>query len=1164
MNRRWSIAAVLVFAVASAYADDLAARFQNPPSQAGPWVYWYWMRAAVSREGITADLEAMKAVGIAGAHLFSIQDATDPPLLDPPVRQLTPQWWDMVRHAMNEADRLGLEMGMHACDGFSVAGGPWITPELSMQKVVWSETHVTGECVFDAELSQPPSQEDFYRDIAVLAFPSPKGTGVSTRTVVPKVTTSVRGVDPQFLAVEGNTERLRSDAPCWIQYVFDRPFTCRSISICPDGTSFQPLRLRVEASDDGETFRLVEQLEPPRHGWQNGDADVTYAITPTTARFFRFVYDPAGSEPGAEDLDAAKWRPSLKVRRIELFSAPRIHQFEGKTGQVWRIGRRTTAAQVPDELCVPLDRIVDVTEHLDSSGRLRWDVPEGNWTILRLGHTSTGHRNTTGGAGMGLECDKFSPEAVRLQFDRWFGEAIRQIGPELASRVLKVFHVDSWEAGSQNWSPVFREEFKRRRGYDLLPYLPIMAGIPVSSADVSERFLYDLRVTIDELVTDNFFGTLAELARARGCAFSAENVAPTMTSDGMRHFGAVDVPMGEFWFRSPTHDKPNDMLDAISAAHVYGKPIVQAEAFTELRFNWDEHPALVKTLGDRSFALGINRFAMHVFAHNPWLDRRPGMTLGPTGLFFQRDQTWWGPGRAWVDYIKRCQALLQTGRPVADVAVFTGEELPRRAVLPERLVSTLPGVFGADVVKRESERLANRGLPMREMPRGVTASANISDPADWLDPLRGYAYDSINRDALLRLATVRNGCIELPGGARYALLVVPGVRPMAPDAGLMTPEVAAHLADLAEAGAKIILGQRPQRSPSLEGYPACDAHVSTLMGRVGFTPPQPGSPVPDTVGEGSGGVNPTLHAVVQAPFKAESFETLGLARDFVATESNGKRAGDIAWAHRATPEVDIYFVSNQRDQARTVEVSLRVSGRVPELWDPMSGEIRPASQWRMAGGRTVLPLRLDANGSIFVVLREPTTARQRDDGPNWIETSVVQKIEGPWQVTFDPRRGGPKSPVSFAQLDDWTERGEFEVRHYSGTATYTKTFDWDDTVRSDAVRRSSSGPHGPTTNRVWLDLGQVANIAEVALNGQPCGVAWTAPYRVEITRALRAGSNRLEIRVANTWANRMIGDRSLPETERVTWTSAPDRVGRGPLLPAGLLGPVRIVTAGLE
>ncbi|RZK51748.1 MAG: DNA-binding protein, partial [Hymenobacter sp.] len=447
----------------------------------------------------------------------------------------------------------------------------------------------------------------------------------------------------------------------------------------------------------------------------------------------------------------------------------------------------------PDAQCVPLGKIINLTSQLDASGRLTWAAPPGRWSILRLGHTSTGQINTTGGGGRGLECDKFNPAAVSLQFDKWFGEAERQGGPELAARVLKVLHVDSWECGSQNWSANFATEFRARRGYDLLPWLPVLAGVPLESADASERVLFDVRQTIAELVNDKFYGTLRDLAHAQGCTLSAESVAPTMVSDGLLHYQNADVPMGEFWLRSPTHDKPTDMLDAVSGAHLYGKNIVQAEAFTELKLAWDEHPGMLKALQDRNYALGVNRLVYHVFVHNPWLDRRPGLTLSSIGLFFQRDQTWWKPGRAWVDYARRCQALLQLGRPVVDVAVFTGEETPRRAILPNHLVRDLPGIFGPQAVEAEKKRLANAGLPMREQPEKVSASANLETAAMLVDPLHGYAYDSFNKDALLRLAKVENGRIVLPGGASYGLLVVPGATKMSPDSAAMSPEVAQRL-----------------------------------------------------------------------------------------------------------------------------------------------------------------------------------------------------------------------------------------------------------------------------------------------------------------------------------------------------------------------------------
>jgi hypothetical protein len=1140
--RRYSTVWILTFSLLltesfmACAQDSIQTSTVVPPGSDKPSVFWYWMQASVSREGITADLEAMKEAGIGGAYLMPIKGAANPPLMDPPVEQLSPEWWAMVRHAFGEADRLGLQLGMHASDGFAVAGGPWITPDRSMQKIVWTQTHVEGNGYFNATLKQPETNEGYYRDIAVLAFPTPEGSLLSTRTVIPKVTSSTPGDDVQFLAAEGNEKNFRSDDPCWIQYAFDQPFTCRTIKIFTGGNNYQAHRLIIEASDDGETFRTVGRLQPPRHGWQDTDAGVTHTIPSTTARFFRFRYDKGGSEPGAEDLDAAKWKATLKLKGIALSGSPRIHQYEGKTGAVWRVSPRTTTEQLPNNLCVPKDSILTITQNLSSDGHLQWIVPRGRWTILRIGHTSTGHTNYTGGAGKGLECDKLSPEAVDMQFEKWFGEAVRMAGPALASRVLKVFHVDSWECGSQNWSPVFQEEFKKRRGYDLLPYLPVMAGIPVQSADVSERVLYDVRQTITALVHDNFYGTLAKRAHERGCRFTAESVSPTMTSDGMLHFNAVDIPMGEFWFRSPTHDKPNDMLDAISGAHIYGKPLIQAEAFTTLRMTWGEHPGMLKTVGDRNYALGINRFVYHVFTHNPWTDRKPGMTLDGVGLYFQRDQTWWKPGKAWVEYARRCQALLQKGRPVTDLAVFTGEEIPRRSVLPDRLVSTLPGIFGKEVVDREAKRLANEGEPLREIPEGVRHSANMADPEDWIDPLRGYAYDSFNED-VLRSAVVRNGRVEFPGGASYGMLIVPGAHAMSPQGNLMSPGVASRLLTLVKEGATMLFNEPPEFSPGLEGFPASDDTVKQIK-KILFDGPF--SKSHDNlrirnIGKGR---------VIKGPYEAESFQALGIERDVMVNDADGKKAPGIAWTHRAAEGTEIYFISNQQNLQRIVDVSLRGQGREPELYDPVTDETIVAASWKFEKGRTILPVRLEANGSVFVILNKSTKRRERDKGKNWAEPKIIQSLTGAWQVAFDSTYGGPAKPVQADSLFDWSGHSEPGIRYYSGTARYSQSFEW-----------NTKG----NNSRVWLDLGAVANIAAVTVNGTPCGIAWTPPYRVEITKALKSGKNELVIDVTNTWANRLIGDHALPEAQRVTWTTAPFRLEGKPLLEAGLFGPVHIL-----
>ena len=1137
--------ALMVLVLTAAFQSDNRVTqkdFISVVDSAKPWVYWYWMHGAVTKEAISVDLKAMKEAGLGGAYIFAIKDTTSPPLFEPSVRTMSPEWWQMVKHAMSESERLGLKLGINSCDGFTAAGGPWITPEMSMQKVVWADTIVSGGQKFCAKLPLPDRYEGYYWDIAVFAYPAMQGAGASSYKTIPRVTTSVKGEEVQFLTKKGNKRVFTSSQPCWIQYTFGQPFTCRSVIISTGWNNYQSNRLKIAVSEDGITFKEVCRLEPPRSGWLDLDASNTQLIKPVTSRYFRFVYDPEGSEPGAEDLDDAKWSPSLKILGIELSGESRINQYEGKSGAIWRISKRTNEKQYPDSTGIRKENLKDITANLQSDGTLKWEVPAGRWVILRMGHTSTGHTNYVGGGGKGLECDKFNPDVVRLQFDKWFGEAFRQIGPELARKILKRYHVDSWECGSQNWSPVFRDEFLKRRGYDLIPWLPVMAGIMVQSSEVSERVLFDVRQTIAELVTDNFFKVSAELAHTKGCLFSAESVAPVMVSDGMEHFKEVDLPMNEFWLRSPSHDKPNDMLDAISGGHIYGKNIIQAESFTEIRLDWDEHPGMMKTTADRNLAMGVNRMVFHVFTLNPWKDRKPGMTLDKIGTFFQRDQTWWKSGKAWINYITNCQQLLQQGKPVVDIAVFTGEEIPRRAILPDRLAGVLPGIMGAERVELEQKRLSNKGQPVRSLPAGVKTSSNISDPENWVDPLCGYAYDSFNRDALLRLAKVENGRIVLPGGASYGILIVPGTQKMAPDGGeRMSVEVAQKLLDLANQGATLLMMEMPKLTPGLQPGSDTDQKLNRIIGEL-FTGSR--TSLSDDAGgrfvmwkKGKG-------RIIQGPYEAATFNGLGVLKDFTALDENKKPAGGMAWNHRKEEKTDIYFIANQLGKERFVELSFRVENKTPELYDPLTGVIRPCIQFKSARGRTDLNYRFEPNESLFVIFTEEKPKTNSVSEKNWTETSNLMTIIGSWDVRFDPSHGGPVAPVIFNDLTDWSKNSDDRIRFYSGTAIYSRSFKWEKAKIRDEV--------------LWLELGSFANIAEVKLNGTTCGICWTPPFRVRIDQVLKQGENRLEIAVTNTWANRLKGDHDLPKEKQITWTTAPYRLAGKPLLPAGLFGPVSI------
>jgi len=508
---------------------------------------------------------------------------------------------------------------------------------------------------------------------------------------------------------------------------------------------------------------------------------------------------------------------------------------------------------------------------------------------------------------------------------------------------------------------------------------------------------------------------------------------------------------------------------------------------------------MLKALQDRNYALGINRMVFHVFTHNPWVDRRPGMTLGGVGNFFQRDQTWWRQGKAWIDYTRRCQWLLQQGRPVADVAVYMGEEVPRRAVLPERLVGVLPGLVGPSRVEGEKVRLMNSGVPTTKAPNGVVHSANMADPVDWVNPLRGYAYDSYNPDVLVRLARVKDGRVVLPGGASYGLLVFPGASAMDPDAGGMSEASALRLLELVKEGAKVLIDTTGIARYHDVGLKGDDKVVRGVFEQL-------------------------LGKVMVGPYRDPTLDRVGIARDF---EGGGP---GIAYTHRTGNRFDIYFISNQTGRPCSFTASVRVTGRQPEIWDPVTGEVWDVQGWKVSGGRTRVPVVLGASGSTFLVFRRAAVA-----GREYVmeRPHVLTRVKGPWVVEF-----GAEAAARCDSLFDWSRSVDSVIRYYSGTASYTTLF-------------TMSKPE-----RAYIDLGVVDNIATVYVNGVECGTVWTG-NRVDVTKAVHSGVNQLKVLVTNTWANRLTGDQRLPEAQRRTWTSSPWK-GDGSLLPAGLLGPVCI------
>ena len=649
-------------------ADDLVQGFQSPPASAKPQTWWHWMNGNVTKEGITLDLEAMQRVGIGGAQIF----AADCGILPGPVDFMSPQWHETMTHATKEANRLGLELCIHNCAGWSSSGGPWNTPEHAMQTVTISETKVNGPVHFTSKLPQPETKLNFYRDIEVLAFPTPTGEDVTVKPLAPKVTASSGEVNGDKL-FDGKRNTVvilplpRGGKASFIQFEFAQPLVARSASLML-GSGSSDARGVIQVSADGREFKDVQSFAFQRNG---GAAALSIALgsNPIPVRFYRVKFNSGGHKARQIPVAEVSFSSSLCIGDVRAKSGMN----DGSLPQQSNL----PASAVAPGLAVQRGEIVNLTSRMKPNGQLDWDVPAGNWTILRIGYTPTGRENHPAPkAGLGLECDKFSTEALDAHWAGYVQKIVNDLGP-LAGKG-KTFDnvlIDSYEVAGQNWTPKFREEFQARRGYDPLPWLITFTGRVVDNPEVSERFLWDIRRTIADLFAEKYYGHFQELCHQHGLKSSIEPY--TGPFESLQCGEAADIPMGEFWAGSGVG---SSVKLAASVGHIFGRPIIGAESFTAApsaeHGRWLDDPYALKTVGDQVFCNGVNRYIFHRYAMQPWTNRWPGMTMGQWGTHFDRTCTWWEQGRAWMQYVSRCQFLLQQGRFAADATVFFGENAP--------------------------------------------------------------------------------------------------------------------------------------------------------------------------------------------------------------------------------------------------------------------------------------------------------------------------------------------------------------------------------------------------------------------------------------------------------------------------------------------------------
>lgn len=1108
----------------------LQSGFRNPPESAKPRVWWHWMDGNVTQPGITADLEWMKRSGIGGMQMFDGSLST-PQFVDHRLVWMTPEWKAAMRHAGAEADRLGLEMSMAASGGWSETGGPSVKPDEAMKKVVWSDVTVDGPRKFSAVLPHPPTvnglfqniprpapfhfpvpndlpgakpqpptppeppDPTYYADTKVLAFRLPDDD-VSMADQHPKITSSDPTLDTATL-IDGDVSKSVSlpipegSDSAWVEFEFPQPFRARAFTFAGEGggqfgTPAVP-NGQVQASQDGNTWITLATLPGPGHHFASFPVR-TYSFPEITAKYFRVVVNrpPLGMIQAMLHLPAEK---AVKICELNFSSSPRVNRWEEKAafGNMFEYQSEATPSVAPDET-IQLSNVIDLTSKMQPDGTLDWDVPAGKWEILRLGYSLTGQKNAPASReATGYEVDKLSKKDVDTYLQYYVGQISDTMGPYFG-KSFRYFLMDSWEAGLENWTADMIQDFRERRGYDPTPYLPVLTGRVVQSADASDRFLWDFRRTIADLLADNHYGTATKYFRDHGLSglyAEAMGVGDPTTGDGIQDKSRVTIPMGEFWVPLPGQkDSPDhltDIKEAASVAHVFGKTLAAAESFTTMPQvpMWGESPFYLKPIADNAFAEGINRIVVHESAAQPFTDdqHKPGMTLGPFGQNYTRNMTWASQAVAFNSYLARCSYLLQQGSFVGDLAYFYGEGAP----------ITVP--FWKQV-----------------------------KPA----PPQGYDYDWIDTEALLSMS-VQDGRILLPSGMSYRVLVLP--------AGIdrLTLPVVQKIRDLVQQGATVI-APRPGKSPSLADYPEADDQIRAIANQVW------GSIDGLSVNEHNFGLGKVFWG---APIDEVLAETK-TPPDFEYNRPSFDTR--LVWIHRHVPEGEIYFVANQNDHPEQLETSFRVQGKSPELWHPDTGAIEPAS-YSMKNGRTVVPLHLDPDGSVFVVFRESASAPSRTV-PHPTSTDVAT-IEGSWQVNFPPNWGAPPQ-IRLDKLISWTDSSDDGVKYFSGTATYSKDVD---------APRTWFHPGA----KLELDLGNVKDIAEISVNGQSVGgILWKPPFRADVTSALKPGKNHIEVKITNLWPNRVIGDMQPGAAKTYTFTDLRPFTAKSPLFESGLLGPVKV------
>ena len=1115
--------------------EELSQNFKSPSKEYHPETWFHLNGNNISKEGLKRDLQAIKDAGLQGIHLFNKAGRAFPNVK--PIKILSPEWEEMIRFAADECQRLGLKFTMQNCPGWSMTGGPWVPANEAQREVVETTYHISGGKQFQENLkidSLYHTPDYDYKDIQVLAFPTLAGDDLKPYNPS-KIETNNRLVpwkaifnpDSELIVTRKNT-RLKKplkeyrkvgiskvqNQKTWVKTSFDKEITLRSI-VFPQlrhiitGTNYPRVEvsIKVEALINNK-LQEITTLKIPDANWNDRRKYLTLAVPETTATEFKFTF---------------LGKHAIAPESIRLSAKPKLHNHEAKAAKVLRRLNKEVQYNYAENTIIKPETIINLTDKLSENGKLTWNVPNGNWTIVRFGHINMRLTNKPAvPEATGWESSKLDKIAIENHLKNgMIGNLIKDGGP-IGDGKLHGLLIDSWESHVPTWtinSEDMFKEFEQRRGYSMKTYLPATMGYIVENTATTTKFLRDLRQTMDEVFIDNFFKHFATVAHEMGAEVYTEGAGgEVLPVDPMRYYGVSDIPMTEFWYPKAPSDQneyAKPIYNASSATHLYNKPKLAAEACTQVGVKWNEHPFSVKYLIDYNFAKGVNHLVFHTFSHTPQTDVYPGSSFGGNiGFPFVRQQTWWKYMPDWIEYLSRNQYVLQQGEYVADVLWYYGDHFER-------------------------------------------------PPFDLDEFPKGYRFDYLNAEILQEKISIKEDKIHVENGGDYRIIKLR-------DSESILLSTAKKLKELVMNGA-VILGDKPKDSPSLMDN---ENDLKELLFIADELWDNTKSGVKQ-VGKGRVYWGKTIDEVLQAE---------KITKDVIVSEDL-----DINWIHRETKDAHIYFVASREENPVDVSLSFRIQNLNPQIWDAFKGIQKDAKIWKLSTNRTNVAVSLPENGSTIIVFSKsdkksfaskvtfnnqtildaktewyqihktndyPKISWDKDDvkasksgeyifhqnGKEIVKSIDIKKmsLQNNWQLSFDKGWDTPESIV-VDELKSLTELENDAIQHYSGTITYNKIFE----VKELGEFMS-------------IDLGEVANIAELWCNGKKVGVKWAPPFEFDITDEIQVGENKLEIKVTNTWRNQLIFDNKRPKNSKKTWTTARPKNNETELEKSGLIGPVSI------